>query len=220
MFFVCKYTGTPPGTPHHVISVAAPATTPLGEFMDEHDSYVLAEDTGQAKPDVSECQGYVTPPELCSADSDFPDRPADGSEGPCYEEISPPELCSADSNFPDRPADGSEGPCTEVVSTPTVCPDDTDRAGEPQGTEPCSAVVEPPTVSTPKHHTKTAAQAATVSAPATIPTTVHAGLVGPATDQAAPSLRSQGLSLALAGALALLVGGLGTMRRRGVGTRI
>ncbi len=104
-------------------------------------------------------------------------------------------LDEVDGNAPQHTSkDGSEGPCTEVVPTPTVCPYDTDRAGEPQ--------------------------AAAVSAPAMISTVVQAGLVGPATDRAAPSLWSQGLFLALAGALALLIGGLGAMRRRGVGTDI
>ena len=182
------------------------------------------------------------PPELCPPDSDFPDRPADGSEGPCNED-NPPELCPPDSQFPDRPADGSQGPCNEEVNPPELCPPDSqfpDRLAD--GSEgPCNEEVSPPGEEPPaaappvnnppaKSPTPTKRAPATVAGPTTstpsstvagptIPSTVKAGL-GEDVAELAATRTSQGLALVGAGALVMLAGGLGMVRRRGVVARI
>ena len=125
-YFVCKYTGPPPGTPHHIISVAAPSTS-LGQFNDAHDSYVLVEDTGQPEPSVSACPGYDQPPELCPANTDRAGLVV--GNNPCD---NPPELCPANTDRAGLVV--GNNPCD---NPPELCPTNTDRAHEPKGTDPC-----------------------------------------------------------------------------------
>jgi LPXTG-motif cell wall-anchored protein len=69
---VCKYVGTPPGTPHHIIVVAASAikdwdgVTFPWTFADAQDSIAIRYAIGNEQPGNEElvnCPGYVPPPE-------------------------------------------------------------------------------------------------------------------------------------------------------------
>jgi hypothetical protein len=192
-----------------------PGTDPVVCPPDEPELCPPDSDFPQRPADGSEgpCNEEVNPPVLCPPDSDFPDRPADGSEGPCNEEVNPPELCPPDSQFPDRPADGSEGPCDEEVSPPGEEPP---AAAPPVNNPPAKAPT--PTKRAPASVAAPTTTSTTVAGP-TIPSTVKAGL-GEDVAELAATRTSQGLALVGAGALVMLAGGLGMVRRRGVVARI
>jgi hypothetical protein len=252
-YFVCKYTGPPPGTPHHIISTASPSQ-PLGQFNDAHDSFTLVEDTGQPEPPLSACpsNGEPEPDDLCpnieGIQETIPEGLVKNDAGHCVEpepedvcpnidgiqetvpagfvkdeagncveeQVEPPAVCGPGTDFPDRLADGSQGPCNEEVSPPgeeppaAAPPVNNPPAKAPTPTKRAtSATVAGPTTSTPS---------STVAGP-TIPSTVKAGL-GEDVAELAATRTSQGLALVGAGALVMLAGGLGMVRRRGVVARI
>ncbi len=129
-------------------------------------------------------------------------------DGQCVA-VEPPTTCP----------DGSpvvEGvPCDEVVSPPgeeppaAAPPVNNPPAKAPTPTKRATSAVAGPTTSTPS---------STVAGP-TIPSTVKAGL-GEDVAELAATRTSQGLALVGAGALVMLAGGLGMVRRRGAVARI
>ena len=185
----------------------------LPDCKDDDEPEVCPEGTDRAG-EVKGDEPCDNPPEVCPEGTDRAGEPVDGL--PCDEEVEPPAVCGPGTDFPDRLADGSEGPCNEEVSPPgeeppaAAPPVNNPPAKAPTPTKRATtATVAGPTTSTPS---------STVAGP-TIPSTVKAGL-GEDVAELAATRTSQGLALVGAGALVMLAGGLGMVRRRGVVARI
>jgi hypothetical protein len=214
---VCKYVGTPPGTPDHIIVVSAstlgkdwPGTFPFA-FGDAQDSIAIRPAVGNEQPgdeELAKCPGFQPPPDVCPADSDHPGQvigEGETEQEVCFD-VEEPDVCPADSDHPGQViGEGETEKVCDDEKPPVVVPDD--------GVTPPKA---------PSNHPGNGPTVKGVQGPTTVagtpavrvPTAVDAGLSAPEREPAGTggALALLGITTALFGAVLV---GVSLRPRRG-----
>jgi uncharacterized repeat protein (TIGR01451 family) len=151
--FVCKYVGTPGvderlQTGDNPISVsvnAIPAGASIGAYFADKQgrSFVLAFDTGQDEPDVSECpQPEVPPTDVCpnieGNQTDIPDGMVKDEHGNCVTPTPPTDACpnieGNQTHIPDGMVKDEHGNCVTPTPPTDACPNiEGNQASVPNG---------------------------------------------------------------------------------------